>query len=126
MTLGGLLKHLAWVEEYWFAKELCGEEMSALWSGVDWAAEPDWEWTSAAADSPRDLFTLWRDAVARSRDCAERAYRAGGAGQLAARAWPDGQRPSLRWILTHMVEEYARHNGHADLIRESIDGAIGE
>jgi hypothetical protein len=49
-----------------------------------------------------------------------------GLGRLAKRAWPDGRSPSLRWILCHMIEEYARHNGHADLLRESIDGAIGE
>ena len=40
--------------------------------------------------------------------------------------WPDGRAPSLRWILTHMIEEYARHCGHADLLRESIDGRTGE
>ena len=46
-----------------------------------------------------------------------------GLGRLATRTWPDGRSPSLRWILCHMIEEYARHNGHADLLRESIDGA---
>ncbi|MBV9097444.1 MAG: DUF664 domain-containing protein, partial [Frankiaceae bacterium] len=46
--------------------------------------------------------------------------------QLAQRSWPTGERPSLRWIVTHMIEEYARHNGHADLLRESIDGETGE
>jgi len=50
-----------------------------------------------------------------------------GFGQLAKRApWKDGRRMSLRWILTHMIEEYARHNGHADLLRESVDGLTGE
>jgi hypothetical protein len=49
-----------------------------------------------------------------------------GLGRLAERTWPDGRSPSLRWILCHMIEEYARHNGHADLLRESIDGATGE
>ena len=49
-----------------------------------------------------------------------------GLDQLAKRTWPDGNSPSLRWILVHMIEEYARHNGHADLIRESIDGQVGE
>ena len=50
----------------------------------------------------------------------------GGLGRLARRTWPDGRAPSLRWILCHMIEEYARHNGHADLIRESVDGLTGE
>jgi hypothetical protein len=50
----------------------------------------------------------------------------GGLGQLSQRSWPDGRAPSLRWILVHLIEEYARHNGHADLIRESLDGQTGE
>jgi hypothetical protein len=50
----------------------------------------------------------------------------GGLDQLAMRSWPGGESPSLRWILLHMIEEYARHIGHADLLRESVDGAIGE
>jgi hypothetical protein len=47
-------------------------------------------------------------------------------GALAQRAWPNGERPSLRWMLLHMIEEYARHNGHADLLREAVDGETGE
>jgi hypothetical protein len=49
-----------------------------------------------------------------------------GLGQRAARRWVDGRAPSLRWILRHLIEEYARHNGHADLIREAVDGETGE
>jgi len=54
------------------------------------------------------------------------ALASGGLDQLAVRTWPDGRSPSLRWIICHMIEEYARHNGHADLIRESVDGVTGE
>ena len=54
------------------------------------------------------------------------AFARGGLEQLAINGWPDGSGPSLRWILVHMIEEYARHNGHADLLRESIDGQTGE
>ncbi len=50
----------------------------------------------------------------------------GGLDRLSRVPWPDGSTPSLRWILVHMIEEYARHNGHADLIRESVDGETGE
>ena len=50
----------------------------------------------------------------------------GGLARLAKRPWPNGEPPSLRWILVHMIEEYARHNGHADLLRESVDGLTGE
>jgi hypothetical protein len=93
---------------------------------VDWKATPDWEWDSAAEDSPDELRALWQDAVARSRALVAEALETGGVDQLAKRSWPDGNTPSLRWILLHMIEEYARHNGHADLIRESIDGQTGE
>ena len=70
---------------------------------------------------------MWRRAVEQSRaDIAEVLGSGDGLGRLATRTWPDGRSPSLRWILCHMIEEYARHNGHADLLRESIDGAAGE
>lgn len=122
MTLGGILKHLAGVENYWFSEILLGEPLAEPWQSVDWHAEPDWDWTSAATDTPVEIFTLWQETVARSRHATDRAA---DLGALAARGWPDGQRPSLRWILVHMIEEYAQHNGHADLIRESIDGRTG-
>ena len=72
------------------------------------------------------MLSLWSDAVERSRQLVATALVDGGLDQLARRTWPDGTAPSLRWILLHMIEEYARHNGHADLIRESVDGATGE
>ena len=89
-------------------------------------ADPDWDWNSAADDTPEELFALWEDAVAESRALLAEALADGGLDRLAARSWPTGETPSLRWILVHMIEEYARHNGHADLIRERIDGATGE
>jgi hypothetical protein len=64
--------------------------------------------------------------VARSRALVAKTLADGGLEQLARRAWPDGRAPSLRWIVCHMIEEYARHNGHADLLRESVDGLTGE
>ena len=93
---------------------------------MDWDADRDWDWHSAAADSPEQLLALWQDAVARSRAWSPRRWPAAASDQLARRTWPDGRSPSLRWILVHMIEEYARHNGHADLIRESVDGLTGE
>jgi hypothetical protein len=93
---------------------------------VDWKADSDWEWHSAAQDTPEQLRALWQQAVARSRAAVTEALAGGGLGQLAQRALPDGSVPSLGWILIHMVEEYSRHNGHADLIRESVDGLTGE
>jgi uncharacterized damage-inducible protein DinB len=125
MTLGGMLKHLALVEESWFCRWL-GRDMRQLWREVDWDADPDWEWHSAAHDAPEELRALWEESVARARTSLGAALAEGDLGQLATRTWPDGRAPSLRWIVCHMIEEYARHNGHADLIRESVDGSTGE
>jgi uncharacterized damage-inducible protein DinB len=126
MTLGGMLKHLASVEDAWFSRWLHGHDRQPPWDTVDWKADPDWDWHSAADDPPEELQALWRDTVARSRSLVTDALADGDLAQLAERTWPDGRTPSLRWILCHMIEEYARHNGHADLLRESIDGLTGE
>lgn len=126
MTLGGMLKHLALVEDHWFSVYLRGRDPQSPWDAVDWEADPDWDWHSAADDAPEALHTLWQQAVARSRSLVAEALADGCLDRPAERTWPDGRTPSLRWILCHMIEEYARHNGHADLLRESIDGLTGE
>jgi uncharacterized damage-inducible protein DinB len=126
MTLGGMMKHLALVEDGWFQQSLFGRQLPPPWNAVDFDTDPDWEWRTAAEDSPEQLRALWDEAVARSRLAVEEALSNGGLDRPAARRWPDGRAPSLRWILCHMVEEYARHNGHADLMRESVDGSTGE
>ena len=126
MTLGGLLKHMALVEEGWFSRSLHGRDRLPPWDAVDWDADPDWEWHTAASDSPDELRALWQKSVERSRAWVSEALATGGLDQLAKRTWPDGSAPSLRWIVCHMIEEYARHNGHADLIREAVDGETGE
>lgn len=126
MTLGGMVKHLAYVEDGWFSEDLRGRPQHSPWDAVDWSADRDWEWHSAAQDSPEELRALWSAAVARSREAVAEALADGGLDRPAAREWSDGRRPTLRWILVHMIEEYARHNGHADLLREAVDGATGE
>jgi hypothetical protein len=126
ITLGGLLKHLAHVEDDYFSGRLLGREPGPPWDTVDWDADPDWDWHSAAEDSPEQLYTIWQDTVARSRSLVAEAIADGGLEQLARRTWPDGRAPSLRRILIDLIEEYARHVGHADLIRESVDGLVGE
>ncbi|KGM10143.1 mini-circle protein [Cellulomonas carbonis T26] len=126
MTLGGLLKHLAYVEDSWFGEVLLGQEPVAPWDTVDWSADRDWDWHSAADDEPDALRRLCEDAVVRARRSVEQALADGGLDRLADRRKADGSAPNLRWILVHMVEEYARHNGHADLLREAVDGATGE
>jgi uncharacterized damage-inducible protein DinB len=126
MTLGGMMKHLALVEDGWFSRVLHGRDYTPPWDAIDWESDPDWEWRTAADDSPDELRAMWEDAVARSRQRVAEALAAGGVDQLAVRTWQDGRAPSLRWIILHMIEEYARHNGHADLLREAIDGETGE
>jgi uncharacterized damage-inducible protein DinB len=126
MTLGGMLKHLAHVEDSWCSRWLHGRDRQPPWDTVDWKADPDWDWHSAAEDTPEQLHALWQDTVARSRSLVAEALADGGLERLAQRTWPDGRAPSLRWILVHLIEEYARHNGHADLLRESVDGLTGE
>ena len=126
MTLGGMLKHLSRVEDYWFSYALHARDVAAPWNTVDWKADPDRDWQSATEDSPEQLFAFWRNAADRSRALVAQALTDGDLGQRARRSWPDGHPPSLRWILVSVIDEYARHNGHADLIRESVDGMTGQ
>jgi uncharacterized damage-inducible protein DinB len=126
MTLGGMMKHLALNEVGWFGQTLGGEPYPAPFADVDWDADPDWEWRTAADDSPAALRELYDDCVRRADAAIDRTLAAGGLDALSVRESSDDGAFSLRWILLHMIEEYARHNGQADLIRESIDGATGE
>ena len=126
MTLGGMMKHLSLVEESWFGEKLMNRDSLPPWNAIDWDDDPNWEWRTAVGDSPDALVAQWRKSVAYANTMTDEALREGGVDQLARRKWPDGRAPSLRWIFCHMIEEYARHNGHADLIREAIDGQIGE
>ena len=124
LTLGGLLKHLAWVEDYSFTRKLRGEPPGAPWEGT--GGEDDWEFTSAARDTPQELYELWDGAVERSRARLHAALAEGGLDQLTSMAWPDGRRASLRRLVCDLIEEYGRHTGHADLLREAVDGRVGE
>jgi hypothetical protein len=127
VTLGGLIKHLALVEDDQFRVKLGGETTrTAPFDTVDFDADPDWEWRTAADDSPEELMDLWESCVARSRAAVARAFADEGPGALARFTWPDGRTPSLRRLMVDMIEEYGRHTGHADLIRESVDGLVGE
>jgi len=124
LSLGGLLKHMALVEDNWFSVVLLGNEDAEPWVGVDWDGDPDWEFRTAADDSPEVLFGLLDDAIAASDRILDEI--GDNLDVVAERESKHTGEPfDLRWILIHMVEEYARHNGHADLIRESIDGATG-
>jgi hypothetical protein len=102
-----------------------GEHMPAPWSDIDFDADPDWDWHSSADDTPEQLQALWQAAVGRSR-AAVAAFlsEAGPDDRVRWTEWTEP--PNLRRMLVDMIEEYARHTGHADLIRESIDGLVGE
>ena len=126
LTLGGMLKHLARFEDDMSAEWLHGRAQRPPWNSVGWETDQDWDWRSAADDTPEQLYALWQEAVARSRALLTEAL-AEGDPQRPGRGISDarGALPSLRYILLNMIEEYARHNGHADLIRESVDGLVG-
>jgi hypothetical protein len=125
MTLGGMLKHLAGVEHWWFQMVLEGRENEAEWADeAAMEADVDWEWHSAKDDDVETLFERFDTAVAAADRALDVALAGDGLDTLAKRPRrSDNSLASLRWILVHLIEEYARHAGHADLIRESIDGA---
>ena len=126
MTLGGLVKHLALVETDWLAVKLAGQQYGPPWDAVDFDADPDWEWRTGAADRPADGYALWQAAVQRSRALVAEVIAERGLDGAASFVWPDGRTPTVRNMLLDMIEEYARHTGHADLIREVVDGRVGE
>jgi len=126
LTLGGLLKHLALVEDYTFTKKMNGQPMGEPWDSMGSDGSDDWEFDSAAKDTPEQLYALWDGAVERARARLDAALADGGLDQPANVSWPDGRHASLRRLVFDLVEEYGRHTGHADLIREAVDGRVGE
>ena len=121
VTLGGLLKHLAWVEELYFQQHLWGRPVMAPFDSLDLESDwEDWPWSTANQDTPAALRALWVATVHRSRAALAEALSNGDLAQ------PTHDGMSLRRLLSDMIEEYARHTGHADLLREAVDGATGE
>ncbi|QKW23495.1 DinB family protein [Kitasatospora sp. NA04385] len=120
MSLLGLVRHLTEVERHWFRQVLDGQELDA--SGRYWSEEfPDGDFDLVDGADPVVDTVAWQEEVAFARSAAEGvSLDAVGKGR-----WR-GNEVTLRWILVHMIEEYARHNGHADLLRERIDGSTGE
>jgi Protein of unknown function (DUF664) len=126
LTIGGLLKHLAVCEDYMFTVKLSGAPIGAPWEGADWDGDNDWEFTSAADDTPEQLYELWDGAVERSRARLSAALANGGLDQSVHLTDPDGRHASLRRLVCDLIEEYGRHTGHADMLREAVDGRVGE
>ncbi len=126
MTLGGLVKHMALVETDWLVVKLAGQPYGPPWDEVDFDADPDWEWRTGAEDAPEQVYALWRSAVRRSRDVVATTLKEGGLDGASRFTRGDGRPVSVGEMLLDMIEEYARHTGHADLLRESVDGLVGE
>jgi uncharacterized damage-inducible protein DinB len=117
LSLLGLVRHMAEVERAWFRRVINGEDIPLVWS-------PDGNYQASydAGDATRsEAFAAWQAEVEQSRRIEEQA------GSLDLTFYNDrwGEDVSLRLVMLHMMHEYARHNGHADLIREGIDGTVG-
>lgn len=122
LTLAGLLYHLAHVEESWMEERFGGSSLRDPWRYADWDADPDWDFRRAVTLAPETVRQRYRDACDRSRAV---TAKADSLDQLSAVPFR-GKPFTLRWVLLHLIEETARHAGHADLLREAIDGATGE
>ncbi|MEU6076769.1 DUF664 domain-containing protein [Micromonospora sp. NPDC047074] len=126
MTIGGLLKHMALVEEL-YTIDFTGEPPGPPLDVAEAATDHEWAWRTAADDTPEALYDLWRRAVAHSRAAMTKVLADGGLDQPAKyRTSADGTPPNLRRIVVDLHDEYARHVGHADLLREAVDGLVGE
>lgn len=124
LTLAGILYHLALNEEGWLEARFLGLPRQPDFRDVDWEADPDWEFRTATTMDPDELRQRYRDACDRARQA---AASAASLDQWSVFVDDDnGWRFTLRWVLLHLIEETARHAGHADLLREAIDGAVGE
>ena len=117
LTLLGLVRHMAEVERGWFRRTLAGEDVPHFYSTAD---DDEAEFDAARA-GVEETFSAWEDECEESRQVVARAASLEDFGRQRL-----GNTVSLRWILVHMIEEYARHNGHADLLRERLDGTVGE
>lgn len=125
LTLGGLLKHLAHCEAGIFNAKFRGLPLGEPWDSAP-ADDEDWDFHSAAADGPEELYALYDAAVARSQEVLAAAIADGGLQQPAYVSGPDGRHANLCRLVCDLVEEYGRHTGHADLLREAVDGLVGE
>jgi uncharacterized damage-inducible protein DinB len=113
LTLLGLVRHMADVERGWFRRTLAGEDIEDRYSSD---ADPDGDFDNIATADVDEAFASWHEECGLADEImSRRALEATGRQRT-------GREVSMRWILNHMIEEYSRHNGHADLIRERIDG----
>ena len=125
VTLGGLLKHLAVVEAITFSFKMHGRAPFSPFDTADWDDE-GWHWRVEEDDTPESLETLFTESVAKGQALVAEAIADGGLGGLTEAANDAGEHANVRRMVLDMIEEYGRHVGHADLIRESVDGLVGE
>jgi uncharacterized damage-inducible protein DinB len=123
LTLAGILYHLALNEEDWFEVRFLGLPEREDWQGIDWEDDPDFEFRTALTKEPDWLRRRYREACNRARQA---VASADSLDQLSVDPLNDGKPFTLRWVLLHLIEETARHAGQADLLREAIDGTVGE
>lgn len=125
LTLGGLLKHLALVEDDVFCWRIAGERPVTRFLAPEGSDISHWQFTVGDEETAEQVYALWDAAVERSRerltDLIER-----GALDDSGNLEFDGIRPSARRHVCDLIEEYGRHTGHADLLREALDGRVGE
>ncbi len=120
LSLIGLIRHLTEVERNWFQRGFLGESVEPLYYSD---ADPDGDFHPAPEDALDEAIAVYLATCERSRAIEAAAP---SLDELAARVHPEMGRFQLRWIMLHMIEETARHNGHADLLREAADGTVGE
>jgi len=116
MSLLGLVRHMAEGEQQWFKMVLAGEQIAYHYYTDD---NPDADFDDVDSAGVAESFQIWRS------ECGGARGVVAAAPSLVATGIQEGREFSLRWIMIHMIEEYARHNGHADLLREQIDGTVG-
>jgi hypothetical protein len=119
LSLIGLVRHLTDVELRWFVDRFCGTDVDLVYRTDD---NPDAAFTDVAGADLADAIDRWSDACAISRQIVASTP---SLDQLSVRTRRTGDHFDLRWLLQHLIGEYARHNGHADLIREAVDGSVG-
>jgi hypothetical protein len=122
LTLSGLIKHLALAEDHWFQHNFAGQPLVEPWASVDWDDDLDWEFHTATSERAVEVREQYLTSIERSNAVFDAAP---SLDDMSAPTDRDNPKPfNLRWVTIHMIEETARHAGHADLIREAIDGSV--
>lgn len=123
LNITGLIRHMAEVERWWFQRWFIDSDVTGIWWGDD---DPDADIHAGPTDTLADAIAVWEREVQRAREITATAQPDDVAKRVSTEPQRAGFQPNMRWILIHMIEEYARHCGHADLVRQAIDGVTGD